>query len=74
MEELLLLTVMTSICLLTYLISYIFTGISLIIFGAMFIGLFLLHNNFILLCMVLLMSVLLILRIIKSGVNNNLDF
>ena len=74
MEELLLLTVMTSICLLTYLISYIFMGVSLILFGITLMGIFLLHNNFFLLFIVLLMSGLLILRIIKLEVKNSIDF
>ncbi len=74
MEELLLLTVMTSICLLTYLISYIFMGVSLILFGITLMGIFLLHNNFSLLFIVLFMSGLLILRIIKLEVKNSIDF
>ena len=75
MDGLLILTVMASICLLTYLISYIFVGISLILFGIILMGLFLIQNNFYLLFIVLLMSSLLILRIIKLDVkNNSIDF
>jgi len=74
MDGLLILTVMTTICLLTYLISYIFMGISLILFGLTLVGIFLLHNNFILLFIVFLMSGLLILRITKLNVNNHLDY
>lgn len=74
MDEIFILTIMTSICLLTYMISYIFMGVSLILFGIILMGIFLLHNNFILLFIVLLMSGLLILRIIKLEVKNSIDF
>ena len=74
MDGLLLLTIMSSICLLTYLISYIFMGVSLILFGITLMGIFLLHNNFYLLFIVLFMSGLLILRITKLESNKNLDF
>jgi len=74
MEELFVFTLLTTTCVLTYLISYIFTGLSVIMFGIILMGIFLLQNNFLLLFIVLLMSGLLILRILKLEGNTNLDF
>jgi len=60
--------------LMTYLISYIFTGLSVIMFGIILMGIFLLQNNFMLLFIVFLMAGLLIVRILKLEGDKNLDF
>jgi len=74
MEELMVFILLSATCVLTYLISYIFTGVSIIMFGIILMGIFLLQNNFMLLFIVFLMSGLLILRILKLEGNTNLDF
>jgi len=74
MEELLIFALMTATCLMTYLISYIFTGLSVIMFGIILMGIFLLQNNFMLLFIVFLMAGLLIVRILKLEGDKNLDF
>ncbi len=74
MEELLVFILLSATCVLTYLMSYIFTGVSVVMFGIILMGIFLLQNNFFLLFIVLLMSGLLILRILKLEGNKNIDF
>ncbi len=74
MEESFVFIFLSATCLLTYLISYIFRGISIVMFGITLMGIFLLHNNFLLFFIALLISSLLILRILKLKHDTNLDF
>jgi len=73
MEELLVILLLSGMCIFTYLISYIFIGISVIIFAIILMGVVLFQNNFLLFFTIFIMSGLFILRILNLKYYSNHD-
>jgi len=75
MEELLVFVLLSGVSILTYLISYIFKGISIIItFGIILVGTASFQNNFLLFFIIFIISGLFILRLLNLKSLTNFDF